>query len=159
EADPETAVDPRSAAFRRSIELAIDMKARVVSEDFREAGLREILNYGHTLGHAIEHAERYRWRHGAAISVGRVFAAELSRLAGRLSDDAAQRHRTILDLLGLPTSYRAGAWPQLKASMQRDKKSRGGMLRFIVLDDIARPTVLQAPDESLLFAAYQEVGA
>ncbi|WP_169582536.1 MULTISPECIES: 3-dehydroquinate synthase [Microbacterium] len=157
EADPGTATDPRSDAFRRSIELAIEMKARVVGEDLREAGLREILNYGHTLGHAIEHAERYRWRHGAAISVGMVFAAELSRLAGRLADAPAQRHRDILDLLGLPTTYRPGAWPQLLATMQRDKKSRGGMLRFIVLDDIAKPTVLQAPDESLLFAAYQEV--
>ncbi|WP_243074778.1 3-dehydroquinate synthase [Microbacterium sp. SS28] len=157
EADPVAAVDPQSAAFRRCIELAIDMKARVVGEDLREAGLREILNYGHTLGHAIEHAERYRWRHGAAISIGMVFAAELSRLAGRLPDAAAQRHRDILETLGLPTSYRGGAWPQLLATMQRDKKSRGGMLRFIVLDDIARPTVLQAPDESLLFAAYQEV--
>lgn len=157
EADPATATDPRSDAFRRTIELAIDMKARVVGEDLREAGLREILNYGHTLGHAIEHAERYRWRHGAAISVGMVFAAELSRLAGRLPDAAAQRHRDILNLLGLPTTYRAGAWPQLLATMQRDKKSRGGMLRFIVLDDIAKPTVLQAPDESLMFAAYQEV--
>jgi 3-dehydroquinate synthase len=157
EADPEKAVDPRSDEFRRCIELAIEMKARVVGEDLREAGLREILNYGHTLGHAIEHSERYRWRHGAAISVGMVFAAELSRLAGRLPDAAVQRHRDILGLLGLPTTYRGGAWPQLLATMQRDKKSRGGMLRFIVLDDIARPTVLQAPDESLLFAAYQEV--
>ena len=133
------------------------MKARVVSEDLREAGLREVLNYGHTLGHAIEHTERYQWRHGAAISIGMVFAAELSRLAGRLSDDAAQRHRDILTSLGLPTTYRAGAWQQLLSTMQRDKKTRGSMLRFIVLDDIARPTVLQAPDESLLFAAYQEV--
>jgi 3-dehydroquinate synthase len=157
EADPSAAVDPSTPQFRRCIELAIEMKARVVGEDLREAGLREILNYGHTLGHAIEHSERYRWRHGAAISVGMVFAAELSRLAGRLSDAAVQRHRDILQLLGLPTGYRAGAWPQLLAAMQRDKKSRGGMLRFIVLDDIARPTVLQAPDESLLFAAYQEV--
>lgn len=157
EADPVAAVDPRSAGFRRCVELAIEMKARVVGEDLREAGLREILNYGHTLGHAIEHAERYRWRHGAAISIGMVFAAELSRLAGRLDDASAQRHRTILESLGLPTTYRAGAWPQLLATMQRDKKSRGGMLRFIVLDDIARPTVLRAPDESLLFAAYQEV--
>jgi len=157
QADPDKVVDPRSAEFRRTVELAIEMKARVVSEDFREAGLREILNYGHTLGHAIEHAERYQWRHGAAISIGMVFAAELSRLAGRLPDAAAQRHRDVLEALGLPLSYRAGAWPQLLATMQRDKKSRAGMLRFIVLDDIARPTVLQAPDESLLFAAYQEV--
>ena len=157
EADPEAAVDPTSPGFRRAIELAIDMKARVVGEDLREAGQREILNYGHTLGHAIEHAERYQWRHGAAISIGMVFAAELSRLAGRLSDEVVQRHRDILGSLGLPMTYRAGAWPQLLATMQRDKKSRAGMLRFIVLDDIAKPTVLQAPDESLLFAAYQEV--
>ncbi|MGV2902230.1 3-dehydroquinate synthase family protein, partial [Microbacterium sp. AGC62] len=159
EADPVRAVDTTTDEFRRAIELAIAMKAEVVSDDFREAGLREILNYGHTLGHAIEHAERYRWRHGAAVSVGMLYAAELSRLAGRLSDTAAERHRTILESLGLPTSYRAGAWPQLLATMQRDKKSRGGMLRFILLDDIAKPTVLQAPDESLMFAAYQEVGA
>jgi 3-dehydroquinate synthase len=157
EADPVAVVDPRSDSFRRCVELAIDMKARVVGEDLREAGLREVLNYGHTLGHAIEHAERYRWRHGAAISVGMTFAAELSRLAGRLPDAAAQRHRDVLGALGLPMTYRAGAWPQLLATMQRDKKARGSMLRFIVLDDIARPTVLQAPDESLLFAAYQEV--
>lgn len=157
EADPEAAVDPQTPAFRRCIELAIQMKARVVGEDLREAGLREVLNYGHTLGHAIEHAERYQWRHGAAISVGMMFAAELSRLAGRLSDASAARHRAILELLGLPTNYRAGAFRQLLATMQRDKKTRGGMLRFIVLDDIAKPTVLQAPDESLLFAAYQEI--
>jgi len=157
EADPEGVVDTRGDAFRRCIELAIDMKARVVGEDLREAGLREVLNYGHTVGHAIEHAERYRWRHGAAISVGMVFAAELSRLAGRLPDAVAQRHRDVLGALGLPVSYRPGAWPQLLSTIQRDKKSRGGMLRFIVLDDLARPTVLQAPDESLLFAAYQEV--
>ena len=159
EADPARAVDTTTDEFRRTVELAIDMKAKVVSDDFREAGLREILNYGHTLGHAIEHAERYKWRHGAAISIGMLYAAELSRLAGRLPDAAAERHRSILESLGLPTSYRAGAWPQLLATMQRDKKSRGGMLRFILLDDIGKPTVLQAPDESLLFAAYQEVGA
>jgi 3-dehydroquinate synthase len=158
EADPVAVVDPTSDQFRRCVELAVDMKAKVVGEDFREGGLREILNYGHTLGHAIEHAERYRWRHGAAVSVGMVFAAELSRLAGRLPDPVASRHREILETLGLPTSYRAGAWPTLLATMQRDKKSRGGMLRFIVLDDLARPSVMQAPDESLLFAAYQEVG-
>lgn len=157
ERDPEAAVDPTTAEFRRCIELAIEMKARVVSEDFREAGLREILNYGHTLGHAIEHAERYRWRHGAAISIGMMYAAELSRLAGRLSDEDVARHRRIFDLLGLPVSYRMDGWQHLLGVMQRDKKARGGMLRFIVLDAIGKPTVMQAPDESILFAAYQEV--
>ncbi|GGD38033.1 3-dehydroquinate synthase [Microbacterium faecale] len=157
EADRETALDPSSEQFRRCIELAIRMKADVTGADFRESGLREILNYGHTLGHAIEHAERYQWRHGAAISIGMMFAAELSRLAGRLSDDAVDRHRRILTDLGLPTTYRAGAWNQLLASMQRDKKTRAGQLRFIVLDEFGKPAVMQAPDQSLLFAAYQEI--
>jgi 3-dehydroquinate synthase len=154
----EKATDPQSPEFRRLLELAIGMKARVVSEDFREAGRREFLNYGHTLGHAIEHAERYGWRHGAAISVGMVFAAELSRLTGSLSDEAVARHRSILSSLSLPTTYPLGRWKTLLATMQRDKKARGGHLRFIVLDDIGKPSVLTAPDESLLFAAYQEIG-
>ena len=158
EASVERAIDPTTPEFRRLLELAIGMKARVVSADFREAGQREFLNYGHTLGHAIEHAERYGWRHGAAVSVGMVFAAELSRLTGSLSDEAVDRHRRILTSLSLPTTYPLGRWNTLLATMQRDKKSRAGHLRFIVLDDIGKPSVLTAPDESLLFAAYTEIG-
>ncbi len=158
EADVDRATDPRSPEFRRVVELSIALKARVVSEDFKEAGLREILNYGHTLGHAIEHAERYRWRHGAAISVGMVFAAELGRIAGSLSDEVVDRHRSILSSLTLPIDYPLGRWQTLLATMQRDKKARAGMMRFIVLDEIGKPTVLAGPEEALLFAAYQEVG-
>lgn len=159
EASVDRVIDPATPEFRRVVELAIALKARVVGADFTETGLREILNYGHTLGHAIEHAERYQWRHGAAVSVGMMFVAELSRLAGRLSDEVVDRHRSILTSLGLPTTYPLGRWNTLLATMQRDKKARAGMLRFIVLDDIARPTVLEAPDSSLLFAAYQEIGS
>jgi 3-dehydroquinate synthase len=159
ESDVERATDPSSPEFRRVVELAIAMKARVVGEDFTEQGLREILNYGHTLGHAIEHAERYQWRHGAAISVGMVFAAELGRLTGALSDEVVDRHRRILTSLTLPVSYPVGRWQTLLATMQRDKKARAGMLRFIVLDDLAKPTVLAGPETSLLFAAYQEIGS
>jgi len=159
EASVERVTDTSTPEFRRVVELSIALKARVVGEDFTEAGLREILNYGHTLGHAIEHAERYQWRHGAAVAVGMVFAAELSRLAGRLSDEVVDRHRSILTSLGLPITYPAGRWNTLLATMQRDKKTRAGMLRFIVLDDIAKPTVLTGPETSLLFAAYQEIGA
>jgi len=158
EADVDRVTDPTTPEFRRVVELAIALKARVVGADFKEGGLREILNYGHTLGHAIEHAERYRWRHGAAISVGMVFAAELARLTGSLSDDVVDRHRSILKSLTLPIDYPVGRWQTLLATMQRDKKTRAGMLRFIVLDGLALPTVLEAPDESMLFLAYQEVG-
>jgi 3-dehydroquinate synthase len=157
EADVDAVTDPATPAFRRVVELAIGVKARVVGEDFTEQGLREILNYGHTLGHAIEHAERYQWRHGAAIAIGMMFAAELSRLTRNLSDDAVERTRRILTSLSLPTSYPLGRWRTLLATMQRDKKARAGMLRFIVLDAIGRPTTLEGPDESLLFLAYQNV--
>ncbi len=153
--------DPVAAAgsdvLTELIERAVAVKARVVGEDLREAGLREILNYGHTFGHAIEHVERYRWRHGAAVSVGMVFAAELARLAGRLDDQVVDRHRAVLTALGLPTSYRGDRWDQLLTAMRRDKKTRGDRLRFVVLEGIARPTRLEGPDPTLLAAAYAEV--
>ena len=157
EADVARVTDPASPEFQRAIELAIGVKARVVSEDFREGGLREILNYGHTLGHAIEHAERYQWRHGVAISIGMMYAAELGRMAGSLSDADVDRHRRVLTALTLPLAYPAGRWPGLLATMQRDKKARAGMLRFIVLDAIGKPRVLAGVDDSVLQFAYQEI--
>ena len=159
ERNVDVATDSTSEEFRRMVELSIRLKARVVSEDFKENGLREILNYGHTLGHAIEYAERFQWRHGAAVAIGMVYAAELARLTGRLPDAVVDRHRSILTSLQLPISYPAGRWQTLLSVMKRDKKARGALLRFIVLDDIAKPTVLTGPDESLLFAAYQEIGS
>jgi len=139
------------------VERSVRVKARVVGEDLTEQGLREILNYGHTLGHAIELVERYQWRHGAAVSVGMVFVAELARLAGKLDDDVVDRHRAILENLGLPVSYRGDRWDQLVAAMRRDKKTRGDLLRFVVLDDVARPTRLEGPDPTILAAAYAEI--
>ena len=158
EADVDRVTDPTTAEFRRVVELAIALKAEVVSDDFTEQGRREILNYGHTLGHAIEHAERYQWRHGAAVSVGMVFAAELARLTGHLDDATVDRHRAILESLELPTSYGVGRWQGLLATMRRDKKARAGMLRFIILDGVGKPVVLEGPEDHLLFTAYQEVG-
>ena len=158
ESDTVAALDPTSAIGQDVLHRAIQVKATVVSEDFTEQGLREILNYGHTLGHAIEHAERYRWRHGAAISIGMVFAAELSRMTRGLSDDSVARHRHILgEVLGLPTTYPTDRWNSLLATMRRDKKARGAALRFVLLDDIGRPSVTAVADESLLFAAYGEI--
>ena len=149
--------DPATPEFAEAIARSIEVKARVVANDFREHGEREFLNYGHTLGHAIEHTERYRWRHGAAVSIGMVFAAELSRLAGRLPESAVDRHRTILESLQLPLTYPVGRWQTLLSTMRKDKKTRGSMLRFVVLDDIAKPRILEGPDESLLFMAYQSL--
>jgi 3-dehydroquinate synthase len=157
EADPDAALDPTGAVLPELIRRAVAVKAEVVAADERESQLREILNYGHTLAHAIERRERYQWRHGAAVSVGLVFAAELGRLAGRLDDDTAERHRSILASLGLPVTYDADALPQLLEYMAGDKKTRAGVLRFVVLDGLAKPGRLEGPDPSLLAAAYAEV--
>jgi 3-dehydroquinate synthase len=159
EADPQAALDPAGDVLPELIRRAIAVKAEVVAADEKESELREILNYGHTLAHAIERRERYRWRHGAAVSVGLVFAAELARLAGRLDDDTAARHRTILTSLGLPVTYDADALPQLLEYMAGDKKTRAGVLRFVVLDGLGKPGRLTGPDPALLAAAYSALGA
>jgi len=157
EVDPEAAVDPSGVILPELIRRAIAVKATVVAADERESALREILNYGHTLAHAIERRERYRWRHGAAVSVGLVFAAELARLTGRLDSATAQRHRDVLVALGLPVTYDADALPELLGYMAGDKKTRSGVLRFVVLDGLAKPGRLEGPDPALLAAAYAEV--
>lgn len=157
EADPGAAVDTSGAVLPELIRRSVQVKADVVSADLKESSLREILNYGHTLGHAIERRERYRWRHGAAVSVGLVFAAELARLAGRLDDETADRHRSVLDLVGLPTTYDPDALPDLLETMSGDKKNRSGVLRFVVLDGLAKPGRLEGPDPGLIAAAYSAI--
>jgi 3-dehydroquinate synthase len=139
------------------VRRSVAVKAQVVAADLRESELREILNYGHTLAHAIEKRERYRWRHGAAVSVGLVFAAELARAAGRLDDDTADRHLTVLHTLGLPTTYDPDGLSELVRIMGSDKKTRAGTLRFVVLDGLARPGRLVGPDPALLAAAYSVI--
>ena len=161
EADPAAATDPASPVLRELIERAIRVKADVVSGDLHETsralGGREILNYGHTLGHAIERAERYRWRHGAAVSVGMVFAAELAFLAGRLSEADVDRHRDLLTTIGLPVSYGGATWPQLSEAMMVDKKARGSRLRFVILEGLGSPIFLDGPDPGMLLAAYGQI--
>ncbi|WP_130343061.1 3-dehydroquinate synthase [Herbihabitans rhizosphaerae] len=159
EADPAAAVDPKGDVIAELVRRKIQVKADVVSADLRESSLREILNYGHTLGHAIERRERYKWRHGAAVSVGMVFAAELARLAGRLDDETADRHRAVLTSIGLPVTYAADALPQLIDGMRNDKKTRAGVLRFVVLDGLAKPGRLEGPDPAMLAAAYSAIAA
>jgi 3-dehydroquinate synthase len=157
EDDPEGAARPDGPHTRELVERAVRVKADVVGADLRESGLREILNYGHTLAHAIERAEDYRFRHGHAVAVGCVYAAELARLAGRLDSGTVERHRSVLSSVGLPTSYGADAWPELRSAMTIDKKARGATLRFVVLDGLAKPGRLEGPDESLLADAYREI--
>ena len=157
EANPEKIRDSQSSAVRDLIERAIRVKAEVVSEDLRESGRREFLNYGHTLGHAIERAERYQWRHGAAVAVGMVYAAELALAAGYLDETTVDRTRSILKSLNLPVGYQRDRWKELLETMRRDKKARGSLLRFIVLEGLGKPRVYEVPDESILYMTYQEI--
>ncbi|MFV2197329.1 3-dehydroquinate synthase [Nocardiopsis sp. LOL_012] len=157
EEDPEGAARPEGKHTRELIERAIRVKADVVSGDLRESGRREILNYGHTLGHAIERAENYTFRHGYAVSIGMVFAAELARLDGRIGSELVERHRRLLSSVGLPVSYAPESWPELRAAMSVDKKARGATLRFVVLDGLAEPAILSGPAPELLEAAYRAV--
>jgi 3-dehydroquinate synthase len=163
EGDPIAATTPGTPVLRELIERAIQVKIDVVVGDLKETGGvgghpgREALNYGHTLGHAIEKVERYRFRHGAAVAIGMTYVAELARLAGRLDEATAERHRSVLELVGLPTSYSGSAWGPLHEAMKVDKKSRGDTLRFVVLDALAKPSVLSAPDPALLTAAFAEI--
>jgi 3-dehydroquinate synthase len=144
----------------RLVERSVLVKAIVVGDDPTEKGRRAYLNYGHTLAHAIEHDAGYgTWRHGDAVSVGLCYAAAVARRRriGPLDDLTADRHRAVLESLGLPTRYAADAWPRLRAAMSVDKKNRGARLRFVVLDAVAKPSLLDDPGERLLESAYEEV--
>jgi 3-dehydroquinate synthase len=159
EGAPAAAVDWQSPVLRELVERSIDVKARVVTEDLREAGLREILNYGHTFGHAVEQVENYTWRHGEAVSVGLMYVAQLGRLAGRIDAGLVARHRSVLQLLGLPVEYRGDRWPALLAAMSRDKKNRGDTLRFVVLEGLGRCGRLEGPPAAQLEEAYRLISA
>ncbi len=143
------------------VQRSVQVKADAVGKDLHDTGVREFLNYGHTLGHAIERVENFRWRHGEAVAVGLVFAAELAGQAGLLPRADVELHRTLIDAMGLPTTY-AGDWAQLQEVMRRDKKARGASLRFVVLDgrgpgEAATPTILTDPDQAWLDAAWAAV--
>jgi 3-dehydroquinate synthase len=163
EREPDAALDPSRDVLALLVEKSVAVKAAVVAGDLRERTSqgsdvgREALNYGHTLGHAIERAEDYAIRHGEAVAVGMVFAAELARIDGRLDDAAVGRHRRVLDAVGLPTSYAGADLDTLVALMRFDKKTRGDTLRFVVLDAIGRPTILEGPDPGALAAAIRAV--
>ena len=160
EDDPAEVLNPRGDVICSLVKRSIAVKAAVVGADLRERTSvgrdlgRELLNYGHTLGHAIEQNENFTWRHGEAVSVGMMFAAELSRRLGHLDEATAARHRQVLTSLGLPVSYPRGSWPALRSSMNLDKKTRSGGLRFVILEGLAKGAILQNPNETDLEAAF-----
>jgi 3-dehydroquinate synthase len=163
ERDPSAVLDPASDALAEVVVRSVRVKAEVVAGDLRETGGadghpgREVLNYGHTLAHAIEKVTGYGVRHGEAVSLGMVYVAALARLAGRLDEPTAARHAAVLGSVGLPTTWSGAPFDDLLPVMRVDKKARGATLRFVVLDGLARPSVMSGPGEDLLRAAYEEL--
>jgi len=139
------------------IERSVAVKARVVSADFKESFEREVLNYGHTLGHAIERHSKYALRHGEAISIGLVFAAHLSAKHCGLPFAAVEQHIKLLKKIGLPTTYEAEAFTQLFALMSVDKKSRGNTLRFVGLSEIGKTQRIEGLGIDDLATTYEKI--
>ena len=135
---------------------AVTVKANVVTNDFRESFEREVLNYGHTLGHAIERDSGYELRHGEAVSIGLNYAAALSVRFSGLSENEYKRHINILELLDLPTRYPRDRWSALLSVMQNDKKKRDH-LRFVTLSTLGNPTRLENIETTDLQSIYEEV--
>jgi len=164
EESPQEALAPDSGVLRELVERSIRVKIDVVVGDLRESGGedghpgREVLNYGHTMAHAIERATSYQVRHGEAVALGMVFVAELARSLGLLDDATAERHTHALAAVGLPTRWSGAPFDDLLAAMRVDKKARGDQLRFLVLRGLAKPAILAGPDESALRAAYGHLG-
>lgn len=157
EADPKESLEP-SARLTELITRSVKVKAEVVSSDLKESGQREFLNYGHTFGHAIEQYENYAWRHGNAVAVGMMFVAQLAKSRGLIGAAEVERHRLILESVGLPTSYEAGRFDELYQVMTRDKKNRNGAIRFVAVDgEPGRMTRIEGPSIEELRAAYDAI--
>ena len=141
------------------IERAITVKAQVVSSDFRESFAREALNYGHTLGHAIEIYAQYQLRHGEAVAIGLVYAAELAVARGLITPAELDLHRTILSAYQLPTTFDRQAWQKIAPLLALDKKARGNTIRFVALNGIGSTIRLEDLTSAELDAAYERISS
>ena len=149
----------QSDLIEELVSRSVQVKADVVGMDFKESFVREVLNYGHTLGHAIEIHSRYSLRHGEAISIGLVYAAELAHARGLIDSGVLDQHRRLLSALGLPITYEATAWPALWPLLALDKKSRGSQLRFVVLTSLGTTKRLEDLNEGELHSAYERISS
>jgi 3-dehydroquinate synthase len=141
------------------VKRAVQVKADVVSGDFKESFEREILNYGHTFGHAVEKHSKYSLRHGECVSIGMAFMAHLQSDLGLITHEVRDLHLSILAGLGLPLTYPAGEWPELRALMSMDKKSRGNTLRFVTITEIGKTERLADVALANLLSAYEKVSS
>jgi 3-dehydroquinate synthase len=139
------------------IEKSARVKADIVSRDFKEGKLREILNFGHTFGHAVERSKDFQYRHGEAVSIGLVYALYLSEELAGFDPQHTQRTIQLLTKLGLPTSVTGLSWDGLLHLMLGDKKRRGAHLRFIGLQEISHPIWFESVAIDLAQRIYERI--
>ena len=158
ESSTQTLLSNRDALIE-IVARAISVKASVVSSDFKESFAREALNYGHTLGHAIEIHAQYQLRHGEAVSIGMVFVAELAAARGLIDEATVTMHRDLLKRYDLQITFDRQAWSKLLPLLSLDKKARGNTLRFVVLDGIGSTKRLEDVTSNELDAAYEMISS
>lgn len=139
------------------IERSVRVKGEVVSQDFKEGRLREILNFGHTYGHAVEKSSRYRLRHGEAVSVGMMYALYLSEKLSALDPSITQEIRLLLEKFSLPVVSEIYGWEEMSNLMLGDKKTRSSALRFIGIDRVAHPVWLESVPLEVAREVYERI--
>jgi 3-dehydroquinate synthase len=151
EANIEKLLARERAALEHAVRRSCELKAQVVAADERETGLRALLNFGHTFGHAIEAGAGYgEWLHGEAVGTGMLMAAELSARAGTLRREDAERVKALIARAGLPLRGPKLAIERYLELIQVDKKAAAGKVRFVLLDGIGRATLRGDLDERLV---------
>ena len=146
-------------ALEPLVARCVAAKARTVAADERDTGARLVLNYGHTLGHALERLDAFAGRtHGEAVAVGMVFAARLAERRGLSSPGLAARTGRLLASLGLETDGTLPPADEVLAAFRMDKKFRGGV-RFVLLRDVAEPAVIDDVPDDEIRATLREMGA
>jgi 3-dehydroquinate synthase len=159
EDDPAPVLAREAGAMEDLVARCVRVKAAAVAEDERDMGRRLILNYGHTLGHALERLDAFRGRtHGEAIAVGMVFAARLAERLGRAAPGLAGRTVRLLASLGLQTGGPLPAAAAITATFALDKKYRGGV-RFVLLKEVGRPVIVDDVPEPTIVEVLEEMGA
>ncbi len=148
-----------SSTLGKIIARCCEIKAEVVRQDEREGGLRGILNFGHTLAHAIENVAGYgEYLHGEAVAIGMIYAARLSTQLKGLSVEESARIEKLLTTLGLPVDAPGLAWKDLRAAMAVDKKTRDGQIKFVLVDRIGHAEIGCEIPEETLEDAWDEMG-
>jgi 3-dehydroquinate synthase len=159
EGDPGPILRREAGALESLVARCVAIKASVVAGDERERGVRVTLNYGHTLGHALERLDDYAGRsHGEAVALGMVFAARLAEARGEAARGLSSRTARLLSSLGLETRGPLPPADDVLAAFRMDKKWRGG-IRFVLLRDVADPVVVEGIPEDELRAVLEDMGS